>query len=81
MSVGGTQSRPGQRGEEKVRYANSDPSVIQPVASRYTDRAVIYDVPIENRNETEQVSLEVTLLICIRVELDSNLEPRHISSG
>jgi hypothetical protein len=42
--LGGPQSRSGQRGEEKIRDyldSNSDPSVVQPVASHYTDCAII----------------------------------------
>jgi hypothetical protein len=37
-SLGGPQSRSGRRGEEK--NSNSDPAVVQPVASRYTDYAI-----------------------------------------
>jgi hypothetical protein len=35
--LGGPQSRSGRRGEEKIFELDSDPSVVQPVASRYTD--------------------------------------------
>jgi hypothetical protein len=38
--LGGPQSRSGRRGEEKILDSNSDPSVVQPVASRYTDWAI-----------------------------------------
>jgi hypothetical protein len=42
--LGGTQSPSGQRGEEKIldptETRNSEPSVVQPVASRYTDWAI-----------------------------------------
>jgi hypothetical protein len=38
--LGGPQSRSRRRGEEKILHSNSDPSVVQPVASRYTDYAV-----------------------------------------
>jgi hypothetical protein len=41
---GGPQRRSGRHGEEKIldptRTRNSDPSVVQPVASRYTDYAI-----------------------------------------
>jgi hypothetical protein len=40
--LGGPQSRSGQRGNEKIwlyRDSNSDPSLVQPVASGYTDCA------------------------------------------
>jgi hypothetical protein len=44
MRLGGLQSRSGRRGEEKffdlAGDSNFDPSVIQPVASRYTDCAI-----------------------------------------
>jgi hypothetical protein len=40
----GPQSRSGRRGEEKIldphRDSNSNPSVVQPVTSRYTDWAI-----------------------------------------
>jgi hypothetical protein len=35
--LGGPQSRSGRRGEDNILDSNSDPSVVQPVASRYTD--------------------------------------------
>jgi hypothetical protein len=42
--LGGPQSRSGRRGEEKILdptgTRNSDPLVVQPVASHYTDRAI-----------------------------------------
>jgi hypothetical protein len=40
--LGGPQSRSGRREEEKIldRGSNSDPSFVQPVASRYTDYAI-----------------------------------------
>jgi hypothetical protein len=40
--LGGPQSRSGRRGENSCPYrdSNSDPSVVQPVASRYTDCAI-----------------------------------------
>jgi hypothetical protein len=40
--LGGTQSRSGRRGENCLLYrnSNSDPSVVQPVVSRYTDCAI-----------------------------------------
>jgi hypothetical protein len=39
--LGGPQSRSGRRGENSRPYrdSNSDPSVVQPIASRYTDYA------------------------------------------
>jgi hypothetical protein len=37
--LGGSQSRSGRRGEEKI-LDPTDPSVVQPVASRYTDYAI-----------------------------------------
>jgi hypothetical protein len=44
MRLGGPQSRSGRRGEEKIlepyRDLRSDPSVVQPVASHYTDYAI-----------------------------------------
>jgi hypothetical protein len=42
MRLGGPQSRSGGRGENSWHYrdSNSDPSVFQPVASRYTDYAI-----------------------------------------
>jgi hypothetical protein len=48
--LGGPQSRSGRLREEKIRHcrdSNSDPSVIQPVVSRYTDYAIPapYDTP------------------------------------
>jgi hypothetical protein len=42
--LGGPQSRSGRRGEEKILHPtgtrNSDPSVVQPIPSRYTDYAI-----------------------------------------
>jgi hypothetical protein len=42
--LGGPQSRSGRFGEEKILHPtgtrNCDPSVVQPVASRYTDYAI-----------------------------------------
>jgi hypothetical protein len=44
MRLGGPQSRSERHGEVKIlnpqRDSNSDPSVVQPVASRYTDCAI-----------------------------------------
>jgi hypothetical protein len=39
-SLCGPQSRSGQRGEERILDSNSDPSVVQSIASRYTDYAI-----------------------------------------
>jgi hypothetical protein len=38
--LGGPQSRSGQHGKEKILDSNSDPSVVHPVASHYTDCAI-----------------------------------------
>jgi hypothetical protein len=41
--LGGPQIRSGRRGENSRPYrdTNSDPSIIQPVASRYTDSTIL----------------------------------------
>jgi hypothetical protein len=43
--VGGPQSRSGRRGENSwpYRHSNSEPSVVEPVASRHTDWATSSD--------------------------------------
>jgi hypothetical protein len=46
-SLGESQSRSGRFGEEKILWlfsdSNSEPSVVEPVASRYTDNAIHAD--------------------------------------
>jgi hypothetical protein len=52
--LGGPQNRSGRRGEGKILdltgTLNSDPSAVQPVASRYTD----YTIPTPRRNGKEE---------------------------
>jgi hypothetical protein len=52
--LGGPQSRCGRFGDNSWRYrdSNSDPSFVQPVASRYTD----YATPAPNNNNNKEVS-------------------------
>jgi hypothetical protein len=57
--LGGPQKRSGRRGEEKnlapTETLNSDPSAVQPVASRYTDCAIPVFVVCQEKRANQSV--------------------------
>jgi hypothetical protein len=62
--LGGPQSRSGRGGGEKIldpRDSNPHPSVVQPVASRYTDYVILDNSDMHVRNVCQKISFDTFL--------------------